>query len=176
MNNPIAPRSLRRHWQYVRSAGFSQWLRGLTEGAGLCQRVESYSRVHDRTDGFTLIEVLVALVILSISLTIILGVFSVGLREERIAEDRQKATLLAESKLNSIGLEIPLQIGKFEGRFDDRFRWYVSVAPYHEGSADEAGVASLPPFIPLVVTVTVFWSDQRDERSISFATLRLLAR
>ena len=48
--------------------------------------------------GFTLIEVLVALMILSLSLAIIFSIFSVGLRGRRAAEEYEQATLLAEVK------------------------------------------------------------------------------
>jgi general secretion pathway protein I len=125
--------------------------------------------------GFTLIEVLVALVILSLSLAIIFAGFSTSLRSKRVAEDHQQATLLAESKLNSVGVERPLQEGVTVGRFDDRFRWKVEVAPYHEEEMDQTQDLEKLPLVPLVVTVTVSWGDPGDERSVSLTTLRLEA-
>ena len=87
--------------------------------------------------GFTLIEVLVALAILSLSLAIIFSIFSVGLRGRRAAEDYEQATLLAESKLSSLGVAEPIREGESVGRFDDRFWWKTVVTPYHEAGRDE---------------------------------------
>lgn len=64
----------------------------------------SKSCVGRKTEGFTLIEVLVALTILSLSLAIIYSVFSVGLRGRKAAEDYEQATQLAELKLDAIGV------------------------------------------------------------------------
>lgn len=121
--------------------------------------------------GFTLIEVLVALTILSLSLAIIFAGFSSGLRAKRMAVDYQQATVLAESKLNSIGIETPVVEGQTVGRFDDRFRWQVVVARYQEDGRDELGQGKIQP---LEVTVTVFWGTSSDGRSVSLKTLKLL--
>jgi len=128
---------------------------------------------HSTDSGFTLIEVLVALVILSLSLTIIFAGFSSGLQGKRAAQDYQQATLLAESKLNAEGVEGPLKEGITVGRFDNRFRWKVEVAPYAERGMEQADSVVKPVLVPFVVTVTVSWGDRSDERSVSLATLRL---
>ena len=126
----------------------------------------------ERSNGFTLIEVLVALTILSLSLAIIFAGFSDGLRGRRTAEDYQRATALAESKLNSMGIETILQEGHTEGRFNEHFRWEATVSPYHEESRNVENKYQTP----MVLTVTVLWPDKREERSVSLTTLRLVAR
>jgi general secretion pathway protein I len=123
--------------------------------------------------GFTLIEVLVALTILSLTLSIIFSVFSVGLRGRRAAEEYEQATLLAESKLDSIGIDEPVQEGNTVGRFNDRFWWKTVVAPYHEEGRNEAKDLLSRP---LLVTVTVSWGDPGDEKSVTLTTLRLVPR
>lgn len=128
--------------------------------------------VKTTSDGFTLIEVLVALTILSLSLAIVFAGFSDGLRGRRTADDYQRATALAESKLNSMGIESTLHEGHTEGRFNDRFRWEAAVSPYQE---DDRNVENKYQ-TPMVLTVTVFWPDKREERSVSLTTLRLVAR
>jgi general secretion pathway protein I len=126
--------------------------------------------VRKTPKGFTLIEVLVALTVLSLSLAIIFAGFSAGLRGRRTAEDYQRATVLAESKLISMGIETTLQEGHAIGRFNERFRWEATVSPYHEEGRDEANKLQRP----LILTVTVLWGDKSDERSVSLTTLRLL--
>lgn len=133
-------------------------------------RTDKFSRT---AEGFTLIEVLVALTILSLSLAIIFTIFSVSLRGRRTAQAYEQATLLAESKLNSIGIDEPVQEGDTVGRFNDRFWWKTVVAPYHEAGRNEAKDLLRRP---LLVTVTVSWDDPSDGRSVTLTTLRLVPR
>jgi general secretion pathway protein I len=130
-------------------------------------------RTGRAAQGFTLIEVLVALTILSLSLAIIFSIFSVGLRGRRAAEEYEQATLLAESKLNSIGIDEPIREGDTDGRFNDRFGWKTVVTPYHEEGRDEAKDLLRRP---LRVTVIVSWGDAGDEKSVTLTTLRLVPR
>jgi general secretion pathway protein I len=130
-------------------------------------------RIGPTTQGFTLIEVLVALTILSLSLAIIFSVFSVGLRSRRAAEEYEQATMLAESKLNSVGIDEPIQEGDTVGRFNDRFWWKMVVTPYHEEGRNEAKDLLGRP---LLVTVIVSWGDAGDEKSVTLTTLRLVPR
>ena len=123
--------------------------------------------------GFTLIEVLVALTILSLSLAVIFSIFSVGLRGRRSAEEYEQATLLAESKLNSFGIDESIREGDTVGRFNDRFWWKTSVTPYHEIGRNEAKDLLRRP---MQVTVTVFWGEAGAEKSVTLRTLRLVPK
>ena len=49
----------------------------------------------NRSRGFTLIEVLVALAVLALALGVLFQIFSTGLNSSRVAEAYAKATLLA---------------------------------------------------------------------------------
>jgi general secretion pathway protein I len=124
--------------------------------------------------GFTLIEVLVALTIVSLCLAVIFALFSGGLRSRRTADDYEQATLLAEAKLNSVGVEEPLQPGSTYGSFNDRFRWKAIVTPYNE--KDSGAEATNWVRQPFVVAVTVYWGHAGDEKSVALKTLRLKPR
>jgi hypothetical protein len=115
----------------------------------------------------------VALTILSLSLAIIFSVFSVGLRGKRAAEDYETATLLAESRLNSIGIEETIREGQTVGRFNDRFWWKTIVTPYHEVGRDETKDLLRRP---VLVTVAVSWGEAGNEKSVTLRTLRLVPR
>ncbi len=125
-----------------------------------------------RRRGFTLIEILVALAILTLALTGLFQAFSGGLRSARVTSDYTTATALAESKLADLGAEASLTPGRREGRFEDGFRWTADVRPYGEEDRD-----SREGRIDLVdayrVTVSVSWGKPDDERSVSLSTLRL---
>ncbi len=133
-----------------------------------------------RPRGFTLIEVMVAFVLLALVLGVLLQVFTGGLRSARVSEAYTMATLLAESKLAAVGIEEPLTAGETAGRFDDRFRWRLDVRPYEpahsEGPAegDDAPVQAALEAYEVVVTVS--WDGVNEERSVSLTTLRLAPR
>ena len=129
-------------------------------------------RKASANSGFTLIEVLVALTILCISLAIIFSIFSIGLRGRQAAEDYEQATMLAESKLSSLGADEPIREGETAGRFDDRFSWKAVVTPYHEeGRSEEKDSLK-----PMVVSVIVSWGEDGKNKSVALKTLRLVPK
>ena len=127
------------------------------------------SRAQASERGFTLIEILVAFVIVALALGALLQVFATGLRSSSAAENYTIAALLAESKLAAIGIEEPLEEGGQSGEFDNGFRWETNVRPY-----DDGGSTFTPGAIQAFeVTVTVKWGGVVRERTVSLATLRL---
>ena len=119
--------------------------------------------------GFTLIEILVAFVIVALALGALLQIFATGLRSTSTAENYTIAALLAESKLAGIGIEEPLEEGDQSGEFDNGFRWATNVRSY-----DVGGPTLAPGAIQAFeVSVTVLWGGPMRERSVSLATLRL---
>ncbi len=125
-----------------------------------------------QTRGFTLIEVVVAFVILALSLGVLLNVFSTGLRTARTSEAYTMATLLAQSKLAAVGVEAPLVEGETAGQFDERFRWSIDVRRDEELSPPGEDL----PVRAYDVVVTVSWGEADGERSVSLTTLRLAPR
>jgi len=74
-----------------------------------------------RDDGFTLLEVLVALVVLSTAVVAALQLFGGGLRLARSAGDQAEAVLLANANLANLDPG-PLTEGTEEGH-DGPYRW-----------------------------------------------------
>lgn len=124
-------------------------------------------------EGFTLIEVLVALTILSIALGIIYSGFATNARGKRTAIDYQRATALAQSTLESMGTASPITIGETTGVFDNRYRWTATVAPFDQNAGGAGDGNTYDEFNLLLVTVTVSWGTDRGRRSIALETIRL---
>ena len=126
------------------------------------------ARVPQR--GFTLIEVLVSFVLLSLSLVVILQIFATGLRSSGAAEGYTRAMLLAESTLARLGSEIPLVAGETEGR-DDIFQWRLRVTPALTPPA-EPGPQAVPRATLYDVALEVEWRQGARTPQIRFRTLR----
>ena len=125
-------------------------------------------RIHQR--GFSLLEVLVAFAILSISLGVILQVFATGLRNAGMADDYTRATLYAESILAAIGREAPPSAGVREGPINDQFSWRSTVSEYAEGMPDPERTQVRA----FRVSIEVFWPGLARTRSVMLETLRLV--
>lgn len=87
------------------------------------------SRSSSSARGFTLIEVLVAFVILALTLAALLQVFTTGLRSVDVADRHLMATMLARSVLDDVGTEIPLAAGEQSADIEQGYRWTVRIQP-----------------------------------------------
>jgi len=120
--------------------------------------------------GMTLIEVLVAFIVLSLTMAVIMQIFSGGMRNARLAESYSRAVFLAESKMAAVGLERPLAFGEENGQVGEDMQWRVSVTPAEE---DPATNTQLLPVRLYQVRVTASWGENDRERKFELLSLRL---
>ncbi len=128
--------------------------------------------------GFSLLEILIAFVLLALAMAVLMQIFSSSLNGATIADRYAKATMLAESKLAAVGVEETLKEGSSSGTYDDLFSWVVEVKPYSEPSADTTG-ANLDQilFVKLFeITATVSFpaNDRRTDRTARVVSLTKL--
>lgn len=123
-----------------------------------------------RSQGFSLLEVLVAFTITALLLTVLFQTFASGLRAARLSETYTHAILLAQGKLAELSVEETLVEGAQEGNFDDTYRWQTQITPYL--LADEPEDIQLP-VRPFTTTVEVYWNEGAQQRSIALTTLLL---
>ncbi len=123
--------------------------------------------------GFTLIEVLVAVAILGIGLTVTLELFAGGLRLGRTSEEYTKAVNYARMKMEELAVKPEVAEGSEEGSFDDTFRWQVEVK-----KVDLLPVEDKPDFKPPVhfyqVQIDVIWKSGSKERSTRLESYRTM--
>jgi general secretion pathway protein I len=121
-----------------------------------------------------LIEVVVALAILGVGLTVIIELFSGGLRLARASMEYTKAVNYARTKMEEITMKPVVQEGIEEGESDDKaFRWQVGVKKADLLSIDKS-VDYKPPIELFQVKVDVFWKSGSKERSTSVEFLKAI--
>jgi len=135
----------------------------------------------NRARGFSLLEVLVAFVILALALAVIMRIFSQGMSRVGESENYARAVMLAESKLAQLGAGIPLEEGELSGESEDALRWRVRLAGYEADKPIPAREGEPPravlPVRLLQVEVEVSWDGgQAGPRSIRQVTLKLAPR
>ena len=117
--------------------------------------------------GFTLIEVLVALAIAALGLSLLMAATGSGLHNATVADQYIKATSQAQSRLALVGRTIAIRKGEYSGAEGDGFHWHVQIA----APILRAGSGSGPVIYP--VTVTESWPSRAGQTSVSLYSERL---
>ena len=127
--------------------------------------------------GFSLLEVLVAFVILALVATALFRLFGGALGNAGVAEDASRAILLAQSRLDAARGE--LRAGSTSGTEDERFAWSTRVEPWEapDAAAATGGLQQLTPTQLYRISVEVRYPGAGGrERSLELATLKLARR
>jgi general secretion pathway protein I len=127
--------------------------------------------------GFSLLEVLVAFVILSLVATALFGLFSGALRNASAADEYSRAVLVAESALAGAAAVSPLREATENGSTDEgRVEWTTKVAPFAltETSPElQAAAEAMPTRLFRITAEVTFPSPAGGRRTYTLATLRL---
>src|SRR5437762_13436814 len=136
--------------------------------------------LRTRSGGFSLLEVLVAFVILSLVATALFRMFGGALSNAAAADDWSRALLVAQTRLAVAASTLPLRESADQGsETDGRIRWETKVAPYTPpNTTDDLERASeaLPARLYRVSVDVRFPSDNGRDRIVSLSTLKLGAR
>ena len=113
-----------------------------------------------RYRGFTLLEILVAFIVLSLAGGALLQLFHGGLRNVALSSEYSRAALLARSKIAEMDAYQVVESGESEGEFDETFRWQLTTSPY----TDPDG--TFPPkadYQAMRMQLAVIWGEHDDE-------------
>ena len=117
----------------------------------------------NRKEGFTLIEVILVLVIMSVSLAMVLQLFSAGLKASRATGDYTRAVIYAKDIMEEIS-GFPESAS---GEFEDGYLWETEVTPYE---VSEEVIPNLKK-----ISVKVSWHDVlKKNKVVELVTLRAI--
>ncbi|HLX23302.1 MAG TPA: prepilin-type N-terminal cleavage/methylation domain-containing protein [Usitatibacter sp.] len=127
----------------------------------------------NRQRGFTLIEVVVAFVLLAVVLTLAFEVFSAGLARAGQFEDRSQALMIAQSQIASAGVEQAMREGEAQGESaDHRFQWSTRITRTDEGL--KPGQPAPSAYILYRIDVLVTWQDSQGRpQGLPLSTLAI---
>lgn len=137
--------------------------------------MQSNQRLLSREGGFSLLEILVAFAILSLSIGVILGIFSKGLRSAIVSEEYQQAINIAETQMARAGVEIQLAEGAASGVVDGKYTWTMQASLYElpKPTIKTDIVAPPPEADPFKVQVRVEWQEGKDTKEFVLNSIRL---
>lgn len=134
-----------------------------------------------RSRGFTLLEVMLAFVVLAVAMGILVGMLANGLRQVQQAQGETEASLHAQTLLDQVGVLEPIAIGVREGVFDkERYRYRLDISEAEDPVPPVPGEL-LPPVTaasivgrPTLyrVALDVSWGAGTPAQQLRFVTLR----
>ena len=120
--------------------------------------------------GFTLLEVLVAMALLSIALVSIIQLFSINLRGIATSEDLAKAVMRAEATMRDVLDDEDIAEKSSSETTPDGYRVDVAIT-----KAEETRTENLPLEL-LQISLTVHWKDGVKERTLTLKTMKAVTR
>jgi len=120
--------------------------------------------------GFTLLEILVALALLGIAITIILQLFSANLRALSVSEDYVVAVTRAEAKMREILDDESLTEKSWTQDTDDGYRMDVSVSEIMKERTENLQVQLME------VSLIFHWTKGTKKKSLSLRAKKVVPR
>lgn len=127
-----------------------------------------------RDDGFTLLEALVGLVIISATFVALHQGLSIGWRGISAADRERVALDIARRELAEVGVTTPLEAGTRTGREPGGLSWQIVITP-HIGGEGRSLSPSRPGDqpTPFRIDVSISWRDWYGPRVLGLTTIKL---
>jgi general secretion pathway protein I len=125
------------------------------------------SALFYKSGGFSLLEVIAAIMLLAIAFTALMKVAGASIALTQNAANHSEAAMWARSRLDSAFVGEPIQPGSSSGQFNSKFRWQLQVNPWDRNTPPEA------PLHLYQLDLDVMWGPATHPRSAHFRTLRL---
>ena len=120
--------------------------------------------------GFSLLEAIVSIAIISASLGVMMQGLSASTKATLRVETKYRAAVLAEVNLHGVGDEVPLEASVIEGE-SGSYRWRIEIAPLEIAALDVGEEASSAPLFE--VRSIVAWGEPGAERVVELVTAKV---
>ena len=124
--------------------------------------------LHFKREGFTLLEILVALALLGIAITVVLQLFSTNLRALSVSGDYVSAALRAEAKMRDILDDTDLKEKSWSEVTDEGYRFDASVTEVLKERTENLQVKMLE------ISLATQWLEGSKTKYITLKTLRVV--
>ena len=121
-----------------------------------------------KTAGFSLLETLVAVMVLSVSLVVILQLFSSGLKAGNLSENYTHALYYAQNKMEETLICNNFEEGDMHGTIDGDFSWSVNIRWIEPEIDDTNRVLDM-----FDISVRVTWKRGEGEKSVELNTIAI---
>ena len=133
---------------------------------------------RQRSGGFTLLEVMLAFVIFALSFATVLEIMAGSMRSVGRASDDTEVALLAQSLMDLVGNEIPVEEGEYSDTAMDHYKWQMNISLYDvssESGGEGVGTQELADMSGIElyrVDLYMDWETGRRQREMHFSTIR----
>jgi general secretion pathway protein I len=125
-------------------------------------------KARSRPAGFTLLEVLVALAVMAIAVTLLIGLFSANLRAVARSGSMTEAAARADSRISAIAADPSLAEAAWSENGDDGYRMDVVVREMIKERTENLPVRMME------VDLTIRWMEGGRERAFKLKTARVV--
>lgn len=129
-----------------------------------------------RMRGFTLLEVMLAFVLLAAAMGLVIAMLSRGLKQVQRSQSASEAMMYAQSYLDEFGMLAPVLPDSREGEFGEgRYRYRLQVEEITDPSPDastQAPVEALDAARLYRVVLDVSWGAATRDQRLHLVTLR----
>jgi general secretion pathway protein I len=131
-------------------------------------------RAPRNSGGFTLLEVLLAFVVFALSFATVLEIVAGSVRSATRARTYSEAALLAQSLVDMVGVDFPLEDTLLSGEAPGGYAWELSIAPYQPRDENDRmlELAELAGTELYWVDLDLQWGDGPRSRQAHFSTVR----
>jgi prepilin-type N-terminal cleavage/methylation domain-containing protein len=120
--------------------------------------------------GFTLLEILVAIAILGIAVTVVLQLFSADLRAISASGDYVAASTKADAKMRELLADDKLSEKSFNEITDDGYKMDISITDALKDRTENLQVRLLE------IDLTIHWARGTKEKSLTLRTLKVVKK